>query len=638
MAESPTNADPSLSASASASAGSGTLDPLELLTAGFLDAIRSLDPDADDDAALITPSKRPELGDFQSNAAMPLAKRLGRKPRDVAVELVKALKLDHIAEPLDESNIAGPGFINVRLRSEALASLLGILDTPHLGLEPEDSAEHVVVDVCGVNLAKQMHVGHLRATVIGDTIARINERLGRRVTRQNHVGDWGLPIAMVTAKLRREAQAGRVNLDEIDLTTLDRLYKAAQAECRGQKQAIAIAEKYDMGPKILAELNAQQDEADEHLSDAKRTLVALQSGDEATVELWQRIYDTTMRACLEACRRLNTRITDEHSAGESSYRSELAEVVTDLSSRGVAIESDGALVVPVEEVGIQEPCLVRKSDGGYLYATTDLAGVRRRVQLLEADRVIYCVDARQSLHFRQVFAAATKAGYASRQDRTAPASLEHAAFGMVLGDDGRPFKTRSGENVRLSDLLDEAVNSAQAVVREKNPELDDASAATIAEAVGIAAIKYTDLANDRVKDYVFSFERMLAFEGNTGPYLLNALVRIRSIFRRAEERGVGEGFRTTPLMIAEPAERKLALALLRYPQTVRAAGAFSEPHRVCTLLYDIASAYSVFYEHCPVLAAKSDAIRDARLRLCDLTGRVLADGLEVLGLPTLERM
>ncbi len=621
-----------------ADANAAPLDPVELLDACFVDAIRRLAPDAVDASALITPSKRPELGDFQSNAAMPLAKQLGRKPREVAADLVAALELGELTEPIGPEDIAGPGFINVRLKSETISTLLGRLDTPELGLPAPVEPMAIAVDVCGVNLAKQMHVGHLRATVIGDTIARIHERLGHAVTRQNHVGDWGLPIAMVTAKLRDEAAAGRVGLDALDLSTLDGLYKLAQAECRGVRPAIAIAEKYDMGPKILAELGAQQEEADEHLAEAKRTLVALQSGDAETVALWQRIYDTTMRACLDACRRLNTRITDEHSAGESSYRDELAGVVDDLFDRGIAVKSDGALVVPLDDAGISEPCLVQKSDGGFLYATSDLAGIRRRVRVLDSERVVYCVDARQSLHFRQVFAAATKAGYATREAASEPSSLEHAAFGMVLGDNGKPFKTRSGENVRLADLLDQAVDQAESVVREKNPELDDASVRTIAEAVGIAAIKYTDLSNDRIKDYVFSFERMLAFEGDTGPYLLNALVRVRSIFRKAIERGVGDGYKAAPMRITEPAEKKLALTLLRYPQTVRAAGEHSEPHRLCALLYDVASAYSVFYEHCPVLGAPDEATRDSRLRLCDLAGRVLADGLETLGLPTLERM
>ncbi len=614
------------------------LDPVELLDACFIEAIGKLAPNVENASALITPSKRPELGDFQSNAAMPLAKRLGSKPRDIATKLVETLELGDLAEPISQADIAGPGFINVRLRPAMIATLLGRLDNPELGLPSPANPQTIAVDVCGVNLAKQMHVGHLRATVIGDTLARIFERLGHHVTRQNHVGDWGLPIAMVTTKLRQEAQAGRVDLDSLDLSTLDRLYKLAQAECRGQRAAIAIAEKYDMGPKILAELGAEQAEADEHLAVAKQTLVDLQSGDQATVALWQRIYDTTMAACLDACRRLNTRITDEHSAGESSYRSELPWVVDDLSSRGLAIESDGALVVQLEDNGIAEPCIVRKSDGGFLYATTDLAGIRRRVSKLGAQRMVYCVDARQSLHFKQVFAAATKAGYATLPGASEPSSLEHAAFGMVLGDNGKPFKTRSGENVRLADLLDQAVEQARKVVQEKNPELDKSQTDIIAEAVGIAAIKYTDLANDRIKDYVFSFERMLAFEGDTGPYLLNALVRIRSIFRKAIERGIELRFENAQLSIIEPAEKKLALALLRYPQTVRAAGAHCEPHRLCALLYDIASAYSGFYEQCPVLTAPDEASRNSRLRLCDLTGRVLADGLETLGLPTLERM
>ena len=614
------------------------LDPVSLLESRFIEAIARIAPDAHNAEALITPSKRPELGDFQSNAAMPLAKVLGRPPREIAAELVRTLDLSQLAEPIAPTDIAGPGFINIRLSGVALGALLQRLDTPELGLDAPTTPMTIVVDVCGVNLAKQMHVGHLRATVIGDTLARLFERLGHTAIRQNHVGDWGLPIAMVTAKLRQEAAANRLDLSTLDLDTLDRLYKVAQAECKGQKTAIAVATKYNMGPKILAELGAEQEEADEHMLHAKETLIKLQGGDGPTVAIWQRIYDTTMAACLDACQRLCTHITNEHSAGESSYREELAPLVADLQRRGIAEESSGALVVRVDDAGIAEPCLVRKSDGGYLYATTDLAAIRRRVQTLGADRVVYCVDARQSLHFRQVFAAATKAGYTTREGAEHPAPLEHAAFGMVMGEDGRPFKTRSGENVRLSALLDEAVGEATRVVKEKNPELNNADVAKIAEAVGIAAIKHTDLCNDRMNDYVFSFERMLAFEGNTGPYLLYALARVRSIFRKAEERGLGTAHTSAEFLITEPAEKALALTLLRYPQTVRSAADTLHPHRLCGLLFDLATAFSAFFVQCRVLDAQDESVRQSRLRLCDLTGRVLADGLATLGIPVLDRM
>ncbi|MEN0020061.1 MAG: arginine--tRNA ligase [Planctomycetota bacterium] len=615
------------------------IDPVQILSARFRAAIAAVAPEAAGNAdPMITPSKRKELGDFQSNAAMPLAKRTKQNPREFAAKLVEALDVADICEPVTDADIAGPGFINVRLRTDMLASLVSRLDSPELGLPKTATPETVVVDVCGVNLAKQMHVGHLRATVIGDTLARTFERLGHKAIRQNHVGDWGLPIAMVTAKLRTEAAAGRVDMDALDLDTLDRLYKLAQKECKGQASAIGVAKKFGSSPKLLAELEAEQVIADEHMAAAKATLVALQSGDAETVAVWQRIYDTTMTACLAACARLHTRITDEASAGESSYRDELADVVDDLVKRDVAQKSDGALVVRLDAAGIAEPCLIRKRDGGFLYATTDIAGIRRRVQKLGADRVVYCVDARQSLHFRQVFEAARIAGYATKPDAEESSALEHAAFGMVMGEDGKPYKTRSGENVKLSALLDEAVASAERAVREKDPGVDDDRAARTAEAVGIAAIKYADLSGERAKDYVFSFERMLSFEGNTGPYLLYAPVRVGSIFRKAEERGVALDHADAALLLREPQEKALALALLRYPTAVRNVAAQLEPYRLCAQLYDIATAFSSFYDACPVLTADDDETRRSRMRLADITRRVLIDGLETLGIPTLERM
>ncbi|MEO0482760.1 MAG: arginine--tRNA ligase [Planctomycetota bacterium] len=635
----PNDTGPSSTPNASSDTGGG-FDPLEMLRERFTDAIARAFPD--DEGArhadpLIAAGRNPSLGDFQSNAAMPLGKKLGLKPREVAEKIVAQADLGDLAEPLSAESIAGPGFINIRLRPDALSSLLTRLNTDDLGLPAPEAPPTVVVDLCGVNLAKQMHVGHLRSTVIGDALARVFERLGANVRRQNHVGDWGLPIAMVASRLRREAAAGRLNTDALTLDDLDRLYRAAQHECSPDRQGQAIAEKYALGPKVDAELEAQIAEAEDRLAEAKRTLVALQSHDAETVALWRTIYDVTMAACLEACDRLKTRVSGDDSAGESSYAEELAGLVEDLETRGVAEASDGALVVRVE--GVKEPCIIRKSDGGFLYATTDLAAIRRRVQSIGADRVVYAVDARQSLHFRQIFGAATKAGYATRTGTNAPSHLEHAAFGTVLGEDNRPFKTRSGENVKLADLLEEAVRRAGEAVAEKNPSLPDAERASIAEAIGIAAVKFADLSSDRIRDYVFSFDRMLAFEGATGPYLLYALVRTRSIFRKAAERGIAfDAHAEGGFAVAEPAERALALTLLRYPSTVRSVGESLEPHRLCQYLYDLATAFSSFFEHCPVLSAEDEAVRSARLRLCDLTARVLADGLETLGLPTIERM
>ncbi|MFN7020640.1 MAG: arginine--tRNA ligase [Phycisphaerales bacterium] len=614
-----------------------SFDPVQILHDRFSAAIGRAFPEHATADPVITPSKNPKFGDFQANGAMPLGKLTGKNPRQVAAAIVRAADVADIAEPLTEASIAGPGFINITLRNAALAGLLDRLDSPTLGIDPAEHVhETVVVDLCGVNLAKQMHVGHLRAVIIGDAIARVLERVGCRVVRQNHVGDWGLNIAMVTAKLIELEQRGE-EIGTLDLDRLETLYKQAQRECSADERGLAMVEKYNLGPKAMAEIGTQVAEAREHLASARATLVKLQSHDPATVAVWKRIADLTMDACLATCARLHANVTAEHSAGESSYADELGPMVDDLVRRGITEESDGALVIRVE--GHAEPCIVRKSDGGFIYATTDLAAVRRRVQKFGASRVVYCVDARQGLHFRLVFAAARRAGFDLPPGRSTPASLEHAAFGMVLGADGRPYKTRSGENVKLSDLLDEAVERAARAVADKSPDLAPGERARIAEAVGIAAIKYADLSNDRAKDYVFDFDRMLAFEGNTGPYLLYALVRIRSIFRKAgPEGGTAPRAGGPPIVIGTTEEKALALTLLRYPGVVRGVAQSLEPHRLCQYLFDLAGAFSAFFTNCPVLQAADESTRASRLRLCALTERVLADGLGMLGIPTLDRM
>jgi len=588
---------------------------------------------------LITPSKHAALGDYQCNAAMGLAKRLGKPPRDVAQAILDKLDLSGLAEPPSDQSIAGPGFINIKLASDALSRMLAAMDTPDLGV-PRARGERIVVDLCGVNLAKQMHVGHLRSTIIGDALARILERMGNDVVRQNHLGDWGLPIAMVTARIAEDAVAGRVDLSKLTIDTLERAYRQAKRDAEADEAGLASVRKFGLGPKASAELEEQVFGAREQLSRAKSTLIKLQNHDPATLAVWQRIVDVTIADCVHTCSRLQADVKAEYTAGESSYATELAGIVDDLLARGVAEMSEGAVVVRLE--GIHEPCLIRKSDGGFLYATTDFAGIRRRVQKIGASRVVYCVDARQALHFKQAFAGATKAGYAAVLDAAGKptgrhATLEHAAFGMVLGEDGRPFKTRSGDNVKLVELVDEGRGRALAQLKMRSPDTNDADLTPAAEALSVAAIKYADLSNDRAKDYVFRFDRMIAFEGNTGPYLLYAYARIRSIFRKAAERGVGDTWKTAPLRVNEPAEKALALALLRYPSAMRGVNDSLEPHRLCQFLYDLAGAFSSFFDACPVLQA-DEATRDARLRLCDLTSRVLRDGLTCLGIPVLERM
>ncbi len=611
-------------------------DPVEVLGERFRDAIRAAYPEVTDPDPLIAPARNRQFGDYQSNAAMKLGKEVGAKSRDVAVKIVEQLELDDLAEGFGAESIAGPGFINVRLRADVLAGLLESMGDG-LGIEAPATPETVVVDLVGVNLAKQMHVGHLRSMIIGDALARTFARLGEKVVRQNHVGDWGLPIAMVTERVRREAAAGRVDLDNLTLDELNRLYRDAQSSCAPDRRGLEAARKWWAHPKAMAELEAQVEGADEELAQAKATLLKLQSHEPDTVAIWERIADATMDACLATCKRLNVDVDPDDSAGESSYAEELAGLVEDLESRRVATIDDGALVVDLTNQGVREPCIIRKSDGGFLYATTDIAGVRRRVRTLEADRVVYAVDARQGLHFKQVFLAATKAGYATKDGADAPSSLEHAAFGTILGEDGKPFKTRSGENVKLTDLIDDAVARAMRKVEELNPELGPDERAKVAEAVAVAAIKYADLSSDRIRDYVFSLDRMVAFEGATGPYLLYAVVRIRSIFRKARER-FGDQAVGGHVVLGATEEKDLALALVRYPGVVRDVARTLEPHRLCQYLYELAGLFNGFFQSCPVIKADDEATRASRLRLCELTERVLVDGLGVLGIETLERM
>ncbi|MBL4591947.1 MAG: arginine--tRNA ligase [Phycisphaerales bacterium] len=612
-------------------------DPSALLDERFRAAIIAAVPEFDPSRinTSITASRQPKFGDFQCNAAMGIAKRVGKQPREVAAAIVANLDVAGIASPITEADIAGPGFINITLLPEALAASLDALDSPQLGIPIPAQPKTIVVDVCGVNLAKQMHVGHLRSTVLGDAIARLNERAGHRVKRQSHVGDWGLPIAMVVEKLIELEDSGK-STDTITLDTLNTYYKSAQEKCKGEHTAHKAIIKYGSHPKALAECELRIEDADAAMKRAKSRLVALQSGDQRSVAVWQRIYDTTMTECLATCKRLNANITDEHSAGESTYRDELVGIVDDLVSRNIAEEDDGALIVRVD--GIKAPCIIRKRDGGFLYATTDLAAIKRRVEKLEGDTVVYSVDSRQALHFKQVFGVARKAGYDLKSDGT-QANLVHAAFGTIMGDDGKPFKSRSGGTAKLSDLLDEAVTRANASVAEKNPDMPDSERGPIAEAVAIAAIKYADLSNESIKDYVFNFDRMLAFEGDTGPYLLYALVRISSIFRKANESGIDtKGAMAAPFMLNDPAEKALALAILRYPRTLNGASEAFEPNRLCAFAYDLASSFSSFFDKCPVLHNDDAASQASRLRLCDLAGRVLRDALGTLGIPTVERM
>jgi arginyl-tRNA synthetase len=532
--------------------------------------------------------------DVQANGAMAAAKTLGRPPRDIAADLVAQLDLEGIASGVE---VAGPGFINITLADDFIASCLpDSLDTP------DSSPQTVVVDYSQPNVAKEMHVGHLRSTVIGDAIVRILAHLGHTVVRQNHIGDWGTNFGMLIEHMLDVGETEAAQ--ELSVGDLERFYREA---------------------------NAKFTTDDAFKERARRRVVELQSGDPETVRLWHLLIEESEQYFDKVYKRLDVLLTDDDIAGESFYNPMLPEVAAELEAKGLAVIDEGALCVfPPGFTGRDGkpfPLMVRKSDGGYGYDATDLAALRYRVNELKGDRIIYVVDARQSQHFALLFAAGEMAGWLDGDHHA-----EHVAFGSVLGANGKPLKTRAGDNVKLIELLDEAVTRADAVVRDKNPDLDAATRAEVARMVGIGAVKYADLSNDRVKDYVFDYDRMLAFDGNTGPYLQYAHARIRSIFRRAE------GLEPGPVKITEPEERALALALTGFGAAVAAAAETLQPHKLATYLFDLAQTFTDFYEACPILRAESEAVRASRLALAEKTASTLALGLGLLGIGAPDRM
>lgn len=542
--------------------------------------------------------------DVQANVAMGLAKQLGRSPREVADAIVAALDVDDLCDAVE---IAGPGFINLTLKADVIADLLGQMTGPRLGVALAAQTETAVVDYSGPNVAKEMHVGHLRSTIIGDALVRVLEFLGHRVIRQNHVGDWGTNFGMLIEHLvdvGEEQAAGALSVGE-----LAGFYRDARA-------------KFD---------------ADAAFADrARARVVAFQSGDGDSLRLRRILIDGSSRYFQTVYDRLDVTLTVDDVAGESFYNDMLPGVAKELASSGLAVVDDGALCVfPPGFTGRDDaplPVIVKKRDGGFNYEATDLAAIRYRFLTLGASRVLYVVGAPQGQRLSMLFAVGRLAGWLPPGD-----GAEHVAFGSVLGADKKMFKTRSGDSVRLIDLLDEAVGRAGVVVAEKNPELDEATRAEVAEAVGIGAVKYADLSNDRIKDYVFDFDRMLAFEGNTAPYVQYAHARIRSIFSKAK--GINP-FNLDPalLWIDQPAERALALQLLGFEPAVLATASHLQPHRLCTYLFDLAQAFTSFYESCPVLKADSTDAKMSRLVLCDRTARVLRLGLGLLGIQAPERL
>lgn len=563
-------------------------------------------------------------GDFASNIAMMLAKPAKMKPRDLAELLIKALPSD---PQVSEVVIAGPGFLNFFQNHAALAQRLDLaLSDSQIGVAKQQPTQRVVVDLSSPNLAKEMHVGHLRSTIIGDAVARVLELLGHEVIRQNHVGDWGTQFGMLLAYLQENPSA-----QETQLADLEAFYRAAK-------------QRFDESPEFAER--------------ARALVVKLQAGDPECLRLWKQFNDVSLQHCQQLYDRLGVKLSMQDVRGESSYNADLANIVESLRDKGLLTESEGAQCVFLDEFKNAEdnplPVIVQKAGGGYLYATTDLAAMRYRSQTLKADRALYFVDQRQALHFQMVFAVARRAGFVHPDMQ-----LEHMGFGTMNGPDGRPFKTRDGGTVKLIDLLNEAVIKAHAVLRAKNPtriitdegsivlehsrevgipkpSMTQSELDKIANTVGIAAVKYADLSKHRTSDYIFNLDQMLSFEGNTAPYLLYAYTRVASVFRRTDLDMNGE--LPGHIVLASEAEQVLAATLQRYSEVLYNIAEKGTPHILCTYLYELAGQFSSFYEHCPILSADDEATRHSRLRLAALTGRTLKQGLELLGLKTLERM
>ncbi|SDZ74841.1 arginyl-tRNA synthetase [Thiothrix caldifontis] len=562
--------------------------------------------------AIVKPSARPEFGDYQANGVMAAAKQLKTNPRELATRLLETLDLSDLADKLE---VAGPGFINIHLKNTWLSEVLGggrmqyaptedgrgVLHTP--------SSQTIVVDYSGPNLAKEMHVGHLRSTIIGDAVARVLEFQGHTVIRQNHVGDWGTQFGMLIAHMVSIAgQNGGVSSVEPQLADLETFYREAKR-------------RFDAEPAF---------------ADAARNyVVKLQAGDAECHVLWQQFIDISLHHCEEVYERLGVSLTRADVMPESAYNADLPNIVSDLQEQGLLVEDQGAQCAFLDEFknkdGSITPIIVQKTGGGYLYATTDLAALRYRSGVLNIDRALYFTDARQALHFQQVFLLARKAGFVREG-----VSLEHMPFGNMLGEDGKPFKTRTGGTVKLVDLLVEAEERAFTLVTDKNPELADAERHEIARTVGIGAVKYADLSKNRNSDYIFNWETMLSFEGNTAPYLQYAYARIKSIFRRA---GVDAEVISSSISLHEVAERALAMKLLQFTEATDSVAKEGLPNHLCTYLYELAGNFMSFYEACPILKeGVAEEVRASRLHLANLTAQTLQTGLGLLGIGVLERM
>jgi len=654
-------------------------------------------------AALVRPATDPKFGDYQVNGIMPLAKQVKINPRKLAEQVVKNLDVSAICE---QPEVAGPGFINLRLKPDFVADRLSQIskDAANLGVEKTPRPQTIVVDFSSPNIAKEMHVGHLRSTIIGDCICRLFEFLGHKVIRQNHIGDWGTQFGMVILGLWHICMAEKhrdknpyyqTELEGLKANTKDRQsLKVVCLRIRDRQEKdwrddfihelgdgkkafmpfldkLKVRDENELWGKILLsyqymnmleetitsmELNIPtvvdnkvQDIPFESLS--RHVTAMLQKGGEKNrqeQDAWKFVTELTLKHCDGIYSRLVVKLGRNDVRGESAYEKDLPKVVEDLKKSGLARESEGAICIFPPEFKDKEgkplPAIIQKSDGAYLYATTDLAAIRYRVNALKADRIIYVTDARQTLHFQMLFAVARMAGWAPEN-----VELVHVTFGSVLGENGRPLKTREGENVKLKELLDEAVERAKAIVEEKNPELPAEQKEDIAKAVGIGAVKYADYSNSRTSNYVFSFDKMLAMDGNTAPYMQYAYARIKSIGRKAQSRGIdtegelapllsGESKKGGRLSLTEPSELDLAKHLIRYGEAIEAAVADYRPNYLTGYLYELAQKFSAFYTDCPVLDAGQDK-RPTRLLLCDLTALTIAHGLHnLLGIEVVEQM
>ncbi|MBI0097144.1 MULTISPECIES: arginine--tRNA ligase [unclassified Snodgrassella] len=552
-----------------------------------------------DQPIILQPAKNRDFGDYQINGVMGAAKKTRQNPRELAQKVANALQQNSL---IAMAEVAGPGFINLKLRPEKLAQYIkDSLQDEHLGIARNSKPQTIVIDYSSPNLAKEMHVGHLRSSIIGDSLNRVLTFLGHKVIAQNHVGDWGTQFGMLVAYLIEQQQNGHADLE---LADLEQFYRNAKVRFDEDKNFADTARDY---------------------------VVKLQSGDASVLALWQQFVQTSLQHAQAVYKKLGLKLLPADVTGESFYNDQLQSTVNELLAKGIAVNSDGTKVVFLDEFKNQdnEPAafIIQKKDGGFLYASTDLACLRYRINTLHGNRLLYVVDARQSLHFDELFIVARKAGWLPDT-----VHAEHVPFGTMMGKDGKPFKTRSGDTVKLMDLLNEAVTRASALVASKNPELSADEIAHIGEVVGIGAVKYADLSKNRTSDYIFDWDSMLSFEGNTAPYLQYAYTRVQSVFRKA-----GTWDNNAAITLNEAMEQQLAVELLKFEDVLNSVANTSYPHYLAAYLYQIATLFSRFYEACPILKA-DEATRNSRLQLTSLTGKTLQQGLALLGIDTLETM